>query len=157
VTTKHRWEFTARFRVRAFGWRSQPAITRVKEAVAEIKKAARANPVLDAEGAVLFIERISPAIDQVDSSSGAMGTAVSNALRDLLPIILQAPATEPARDHWLECLLTAFQEDEIPYIESIADQWGPLCVTRERASRWADTLPPPLKLSCSQPRGTPEC
>ena len=90
MTTKHRWEFTARFRVRAFGWRSQPAITRVKEAVAEIKKADRADPVLGAEGAVLFIERISPALEQVDSSSGAIGTAVSNALRDLLPLIMQA-------------------------------------------------------------------
>jgi tetratricopeptide (TPR) repeat protein len=150
---KHRWAFTARFRARAFGWRSQPAITRVKEAVAEIKKAARADPVLGAEGAVLFIERISPALEQVDSSSGAMGTAVSNALRDLVPIILQASATEPARDHWLERLWTAFQDDEMPYIESIADQWGPLCMTRERASRWAGTLLPPLMLSWSQPRG----
>lgn len=30
----HRWEFRARFRRQAFGWRSQPAIKRVKEAVA---------------------------------------------------------------------------------------------------------------------------
>ena len=82
-----------------------------------------------------------------------MGTAVSNALRDLVPIILHAPATEAARDHWLERIWTAFQEDEMPYIESIADQWGALCVTRERASGWADTLLPPLKLSWSEPRG----
>jgi hypothetical protein len=35
----HKWEFKARFRRHAFGWKSQPAITRVKPAVAEIKKA----------------------------------------------------------------------------------------------------------------------
>ena len=29
----HKWEFTARFRRHAFGWRSQPAIQRVKQAV----------------------------------------------------------------------------------------------------------------------------
>ncbi len=34
---KHRWVFNARFRRHAFGWRSQAAVTRVKEAVAEIK------------------------------------------------------------------------------------------------------------------------
>jgi hypothetical protein len=32
----HRWQFAARFRRNAFGWRSQPAIERVHEAVAEI-------------------------------------------------------------------------------------------------------------------------
>lgn len=33
--------FRARFRANAFGWKSQPAITRVREAVAEIKKVAQ--------------------------------------------------------------------------------------------------------------------
>ncbi len=43
-TDKHKWEFNARFRRHAFGWRSQPAIQRVKEAVAEIKSVARKEP-----------------------------------------------------------------------------------------------------------------
>ena len=34
-TTAHNWQFKARFRRHAFGWRSQPAITRVKEAVSK--------------------------------------------------------------------------------------------------------------------------
>jgi hypothetical protein len=38
---KHRCAFSARFRRHAFGWRSQPAITRIREAVSEIKKAVR--------------------------------------------------------------------------------------------------------------------
>lgn len=49
---KHKWEFKARFRRHAFGWRSQPAMMRVKEAVTEIKKVAKKDPVLAAEGAV---------------------------------------------------------------------------------------------------------
>jgi hypothetical protein len=40
----HRWGFKARFRRHAFGWRSQPAIQRVKEAVNEIKKGAPMEP-----------------------------------------------------------------------------------------------------------------
>jgi hypothetical protein len=75
----HKWTFRARFRRSAFGWRSQPAIKRIKEAVSEIKKAARKDPVMGAEGAVLFLEKLSPALEQVDSSSGAIGTAVNNA------------------------------------------------------------------------------
>jgi hypothetical protein len=37
----HKWEFKPRFRRHAFGWKSQPAITRIKQAVAEIKKVAK--------------------------------------------------------------------------------------------------------------------
>ncbi|MHB2020415.1 MAG: hypothetical protein ACYCW6_26055, partial [Candidatus Xenobia bacterium] len=76
---KHNWEFGPRFRARAFGWKSQPAITRVREAVSEIKKVARGDSALGAEGAVLFLEKVSPALEQVDSSSGAIGTAVNHA------------------------------------------------------------------------------
>jgi len=71
-----RWVFQARFRRNAFGWKSEPAITRVKEAVTEIKAAARKDPRHGAEGAVLFLERVAPALEHVDGSSGAMGTAV---------------------------------------------------------------------------------
>lgn len=52
---KHQWLFAPRFWCRAFGWRSQPAITRVKEAVREIKAMSRKDRVLAAEGAVLLL------------------------------------------------------------------------------------------------------
>ena len=44
--------------------------------MAEIKKVARQDFLLGAEGAVVFLERVSPALDQVDGSSGAIGNAV---------------------------------------------------------------------------------
>jgi hypothetical protein len=69
----HIWEFKARFRRHAFGWKSQPAIQRITQAVSEIKKAARKDPVLAADGAVTLIERLSPALENIDSSSGAIG------------------------------------------------------------------------------------
>jgi hypothetical protein len=37
ATFKHAWAFAPRFRAGAFGWRSEPSITRIKEAVSEIK------------------------------------------------------------------------------------------------------------------------
>jgi hypothetical protein len=96
----HTWEFRARFRRHAFGWRSQPAIQRLKQAVSEIKKAARRDPVLGAEGAVLLLERLSPALEQVDSSSGAIGTAVNHAITELVPVIAGAPADARTRERW---------------------------------------------------------
>jgi hypothetical protein len=136
----HKWEFKARFRRHAFGWRSQPAIQRLKQAVSEIKKVGRTDAALAAEGAVAFIERVSPALEHVDSSSGAIGTAVNNALAELVPIIAAASADEKTRDAWLERLWEAHEADQIPYIEQLAEYWGELCASKELASRWADRL-----------------
>jgi hypothetical protein len=136
----HRWEFKARFRRDAFGWRSQPAITRVRQAVAEIRKVARSEPALAAEGAVVFLERLSPALEHVDSSSGALGSVVNQAIAELVPIIAKAPTDAATREAWLERLYAAHEADEIPYIESLADYWAELCASKEVASAWADRL-----------------
>ncbi|MBI3824990.1 MAG: hypothetical protein HY294_03245 [Candidatus Rokubacteria bacterium] len=136
----HHWEFTRRFRRRAFGWKSQPAIQRVRQAVSEIKKVARRDPVLAADGAVLFLERVSPALEHVDSSSGAIGTAVNHAIEEFVAIIARAPADAKTREGWLERLWEAHANDEIPYIERLGDSWGELCGSREIASAWADRL-----------------
>jgi len=119
----HKWEFKTRFRRHAFGWKSQPAITRVKQAVTEIKRVAKKEPVLAAEGAISFLERVSPALEHVDSSSGSIGTAVSHAIAELVPLIVNA-----------------HQADRIPYIERLADHWGELCASKEVASAWAGKL-----------------
>ena len=137
---RHKWVFRARFRRHAFGWKSQPAIKRIKEAVSEIKKTARKDPVLAAEGAVLFLEKVSPAIEQVDGSSGSIGTAVNNAIRAFVPIIAGAPADAKVREKWLERLFEAHAEDQMPYIEQLADHWGELCGSPELASHWAGEL-----------------
>ncbi len=139
-STAHKWQFRARFRRRAFGWKSQPAIKRVKEAVSEIKKVARKDKVLAAEGVVLFLEKVSPALEPVDSSSGALGTAVNKAIADLVQIIASVPADSKTRSSWLERLFEAHAEDQIPYIEQLADYWGELCASPELASQWADQL-----------------
>lgn len=140
ATEAHQWEFKARFRRQAFGWKSQPAVTRVKQAVAEIKKVAKQKPTVAAEGAIVFLERVSPALEQVDSSSGSLGAAVNNAIAELVPIIAGAPVDAETRDAWLERLYEAYQDDGIPYIESLGDHWGALCASKEVASMWADRL-----------------
>ncbi len=42
-TSGHPWAFRARFRANAFGCKSQPAIARVRAAVAEINKVAKSG------------------------------------------------------------------------------------------------------------------
>lgn len=158
------WEFKARFRRHAFGWKSQPAIQRLKQAVSEIRKAARKDPVLAAEGAVTLLERLSPALENVDSSSGAIGTAVNNAIAELVPIIAGAPCDPDTRGRWLERLWEAHGADQIPYIERLADFWGELCASSEVASAWADRLVGITRMALSSDKdfhgyfhGTPAC
>ena len=148
----HKWEFAPRFRRNSFGWKSQPAIARIKDAVAEIKKTARRDQLLGAEGAVLFLEKISPALEQVDSSSGAIGTAVNNAIDTLAPIIAKAPATAALRQRWLERLWEAVQEDAMPHIELLPEHWGDICHTAAIASYWADELIGTLRMAWSRDR-----
>lgn len=137
---KHAWSFAPRFRRGAFGWRSDPAITRIKEAIAEIKAVSRKDPLLAAEGAVLFLQKVSPALQNIDSSSGAIGNAVNRAIEALVPIIAKAPAETPMRRKWLEQLYQAHADDAIPYIESLGGYWGELCASPPLAAEWADRL-----------------
>lgn len=162
--TAHKWEFRARFRKGSFGWKSQPAVQRVKQAVSEIKKVARKDKVLAAEGAVLFLEKVSPALEHVDSSSGSIGAAVYNAITTLADVIASAPVDNSTREAWLERLYKAHEADDIPYIESLAEHWGGLCASREVASRWADRLIGITRMALSQDKelrghyhGTPAC
>jgi hypothetical protein len=164
MVANHKWEFRARFRRHSFGWKSQPAVKRVKEAVSEIKKVARKDNMLAAEGSVLLLEKLSPALEHVDSSSGSIGSAVNNAIAALVPIMTTAPADKKTRMAWLERLFQAHAEDGIPYIESLAEFWGELCATPEIASHWADELLPITQSALSRDKdmrgffhGTPAC
>ena len=140
ATSKHTWTFAPRFRAGAFGWRSEPAISRIKEAVSEIKAIAKKDPILGAEGAILFLQKLSPALQNIDGSSGAIGTAANRAIEVLVPIIAKAPADLSLRRKWLEKLYQAHADDQVPYIESLAEYWGELCASPEIAAEWSDRL-----------------
>lgn len=141
-----RWTFRSRLRSSAFGWRgTNIAITRIHEALSEIRAVGKPDAMQAAEGAVLFLEKISPAVRDVDSSSGALGNAVYAAVAALVPVIIEAPATPAVRAKWLDRLFEAIQDDDPPYIESLGDYWGELCASPEEASRWAEDLLPTLR------------
>jgi hypothetical protein len=138
----HTWQFAPRFRRRAFGWRSGPPVQRIKEAVSEIKQVARKDPVFAAEGVILLLEKLSPALEQVDSSSGSLGSAVNKAIATLVPIVAKADVEPARRQQWLERLWQAVQDDQMPYIEPLGDYWGELCASPALASEWADDFLP---------------
>lgn len=117
--------------------------------MSEIKTVARRDPITGAEGAVLFLERVSPALEHVDSSSGAIGTAVNHAIEELAAVIAAAPVDARTREGWLERLWDAHANDDIPYIERLGDFWGELSVSPEIASAWADRLVPIVEVAFS--------
>ncbi len=149
MPTKHTWTFKPRLRAKAFGWQgSHLACQRLKEAIAEIKKVARVDPVIAGDGVVSLMERIWPAFQGIDTSSGALGGAVYWAQNELLPIAIEAPADRKTRDKWLDRLWQAIEDDGVNYLSPVEDRWGELCRSGEVASWWADRL-----LACSEPLG----
>jgi hypothetical protein len=91
---------------------------------------------------VLLLEKLSPAVNQIDSSSGALGNATAGVVEKMVPLIAAAPVPRRVREKWLERLLDAIQEDDPPYIESLGEHWGVLCADPDLASHWADQLLP---------------
>lgn len=132
----YKWIFPARFRAGAYGWKSSRlACQRLREAVSEIKKVAKKEPDLAAEGVVRLIERLWPALGHVDSSSGALGSAVNKTLVQLLLVIINAPADANTRQKWLERLWQAREDDGVDYLGPMGDRWGEVCGSVDTANR----------------------
>jgi hypothetical protein len=135
----------------------------LKEAVAEIKKVARTDPVTAGDGVVNLMERIWPAFQDIDTSSGDLGGAVYWAQGELLPIAIDAPADRKTPDKWLDRLWQAIEDDGVDYLSLVQDRWGELCGSREVASCWADRFVGMLRTAWSDPepgnyvRGTSVC
>jgi len=151
-TEKHKWAFPARFRTGAYSWKaSRLACQRLREAVAEIKKVAKKDPVLGAEGAVRLMEKLWPALEHVDSSSGALGSAVNKALDTLIPVIVKAPADDKTRNQWLDRLWRAMEDDGVDYLSPVGERWGDICGSVKVAGRWADDLVSTLRSCWTDP------
>ena len=142
----HKWIFKARFRTNAYGWTASGlAIKRLREGVSEIRKVARNDPVLGADGAVCLMERLWPALQGIDSSSGALGTAVNRTVEALISILIAAPADRKTREKWLDRLYEAVLEDGVNYLSPVEDRWGDICGFPELANQWADRILPFLR------------
>lgn len=140
------WAFKTKLRARAFGWRgSQTAIVRLKEAVSEIAKAAKTDPLSAGDGALALMERLWPAFERIDTSSGALGAAVHRALDAVIPILIAAPADPKTRAAWLERLYQAVLDDGVQYLSPVEERWGEVAVYPELMNAYADRLRPTVK------------
>ena len=136
-----KWKFKARFRAKAYGWRgSALAISRLKEAVSEIKAVAKSDPVAAGDGIVSLMERIWPAFESIDTSSGALGSAIARTLDELIPILAAAPADHGTRAKWLERLFEAVQNDGVEYLAPVEDRWGEIARYPDLINDYADRL-----------------
>lgn len=121
----HKWAFKAGMRAGAYSWHSSAkAAARLKSASAEIRAVARSEPGIAGEGVVALAERIWPAFEYIDTSSGALGNAVGKTLDALLPVLIHAPADEKTRAKWLERLRMAIEADGVDYLSPIAACFG---------------------------------
>ncbi len=76
----------------------------------------------------------------MNGSSGAIGSAVNHAVRELTELIAAARAEASARNSWLARLWDAFLADGYGYLDGLGDLWGDLCATDQHTNAWADNL-----------------
>jgi len=123
MAKSHKWTFKSRFRANAYSWKgSSLASKRLREAVSEIKKVAKSDSVLAAEGTVGLMERIWPALEHVDSSSGTLGNAVYRTLNTLIPVLISAPADMKTRRKWADRLYEAVCDDGVEYLMPVEER-----------------------------------
>jgi len=135
------WQFKRKFRTNAYGWRaSSLAIGRLKEAAAEIRSVAKSDPVAAGDGVVSLMERIWPAFQGIDTSSGALGAAVLRAVNELIPILTVASADHATRGKWLERLFEAVQSDGVEYLAPLEDRWGEIAQYPDLIDEYADRM-----------------
>ena len=106
---------------------------------------ARKDPALAADGAVRLFEKLSPAFENVDDSSGRLQTVIRDVIEQFVPLVGSVEVAAKTRQAWLDRLWQAMTDDQMPWIERLGDHWGSLCGSPEAASAWADELLPGLR------------
>jgi len=142
----HKWTFKSYFRRETYGWNgTAKASKRMKEAVSEIQKVAKTDSSLAGEGVIELFTRLYPALMNIDSSSGALGTALNNTIDPLIPILISADWDMNTRGKWLDKLYDAIIEDGWGTFDDLRDHWGEICVYPGLAHLWADQFIPEVK------------
>ena len=106
--------------------------------MSEIKGAAKTDSLYAGEGVVVLLERLWPALMDIDTSSGALGAAVHRTLDQLIPILIAAPADIARRRQWLERLFEAAMDDGVGYLAPLQERWGEVAVYPELMLDYAE-------------------
>jgi hypothetical protein len=87
-----------------------------------------------------LMEKLWPALEHIDTSSGALGSAVHRTLGNLIPIMISAPADVATRSRWLERLFQAVMDDGVQYLAPVEERWGEIAVYPELMEEYAERL-----------------
>lgn len=87
-----------------------------------------------------LMERIWPAFQGIDTSSGALGAAVFRTVNELIPILTVASADHATRSKWLERLFEAVQNDGVEYLAPLEDRWGEIAQYPDLIDQYADRM-----------------
>jgi hypothetical protein len=107
------------------------------EALAEIKAVAKKEPVLAAEGAVLFLEKLAPAIRLTVVLEGLVLLSTATSRRSCPSSPRQMSHVLCVKNGWAGCLRLS-KKTTCHTWNTWASSWGELCTTPETASKWAD-------------------
>ena len=76
--------------------------------------------------------------EQIDTSTGALGTVVNKTLDELIPILIAAPADEPTRARCIERLIDSSQDDWVDRLSPLSKQFDSVAVYPALMNRLAD-------------------
>lgn len=149
-SNKHKWSFPAKFRKGAYSWKGTAKASRnLRAAVSEIKKVAKWDPEIAAEGATRLLEKLVPSIERIDGSSGAIGGAVNKAVEALAAVVAGGAGTSK-HEQRVERVFEALQDDGYGYLDHLGDHFGEICGDKELARDWGLRLSPIVRACFTQ-------
>lgn len=144
------WAFLARLQPDAARTPGELALG-LHRAVGELRRAARTDPLRAGEGALLLCERLPATLAGIDDPLGTVAAAVVRSLDAIAPLIAAAPTSPGSRDAWLARLWAAITADERGGLRRLAERWGELCASPQRAAAWAEQLLPEARTGVGTP------
>ncbi len=153
----HPWKFLATVDRQTFAsGKPATAVRTLRQAVSELRRTAKTQPLIAAEGVFELLVRLGPALAPVDESSGSLEHAVARTL-DATVELARGAASCPQYDGWLDQLAHAVVYEGADTTgcvhQAISLRWGSLCGTRAAAERWIERLLPDVVRQWSTPEG----
>ncbi len=133
------WAFLARLRPEPARRPGELSLG-LHRAVGELRRAARPDPLRAGEGAVLLCERLPATLETIEDPVGTVAAAVARSVDALAPLITAAPTSPTQREQWLARLWAALAGETGAHLRRLAEHWGRLCATPQRAAAWAQRL-----------------
>jgi hypothetical protein len=70
-------------------------------------------------------------LEDIDTSSGALGSVLHRTLDHLIPILISGPVDVTTRSAWLERLFQDSMDDGVQYLAPVEDRWSEIAAHRK--------------------------